>query len=82
MSFYNGNILAMTNALYQFRQAKGITQDALAEAIGATKGMVSKWERGGAMPRRQYLEAIYQFTDGAVTANDFVDAFSTSETAA
>jgi transcriptional regulator with XRE-family HTH domain len=72
----------MTNALFHFRQSKGITQDALAEAVGATKGMVSKWERGEAMPRRQYLEAIYQFTDGAVTANDFMGSFSGSETAA
>lgn len=62
----------MKNALHKFRIEKELTQEALAAAIGATKGMVSKWERGEAIPRRQYLSAIYNFTNGAVTANDFM----------
>lgn len=62
----------MTNALHKFRVEKQLTQEALADALGVTKGMISKWERGEAVPRRQYLSAIFNFTGGAVTANDFM----------
>ena len=40
------------------RKKKGITQAALAEAIGVRQGTLSAWERGGVDFRLNTLEAI------------------------
>ncbi len=45
--------------------------EAFAEAIGASKGMVSKWERWKSRPNERYMQLIHQFTTGAITPNNF-----------
>ncbi len=45
--------------------------EAFAEAIGASKGMVSKWERWKSRPNERYMQLIHQFTNGAITPNNF-----------
>ena len=42
--------MELTNKLRSLRAARGITQEALAAAMGVTAQAVSKWERGAAMP--------------------------------
>lgn len=42
--------MELTNKLRSLRSARGVTQEALAEAIGVSAQAVSKWERGAAMP--------------------------------
>lgn len=39
------------------RRAAGMSQEALAKAIGTSQSRVSKWERGDEMPR---IEALYK----------------------
>jgi transcriptional regulator with XRE-family HTH domain len=60
--------------LTRYRQRNnGMTLEAFAECVGATKSMVLKWERG-AVPRRKYCERILQATNGEVTPSHFVFA--------
>ena len=42
--------MELTNKLRSLRTARGITQEALAEAMGVSAQAVSKWERGNTMP--------------------------------
>ena len=42
--------MELTNKLRSLRTARGITQEALASAMGVTAQAVSKWERGTTMP--------------------------------
>lgn len=71
----------MTHALTKFRQENNLTLDALGERIGATKGMVSKWEAGKAFPRRRFIAKIAEVTAGKVSANDFLRAEPIAEAA-
>lgn len=59
------------HALTRYREANGLTLDALALKIGAKKGMVWKWENGKAIPRPNYMQKIAAETGGSVTANDW-----------
>ena len=43
------------------RKAAGLTQEALAEALGVTTGAVYKWESGRAMPELELLVEIAQW---------------------
>ena len=45
--------------LIENRHKRGITQDELAAHIGVSKGAVSKWETGGAKPRKYYQRTKY-----------------------
>ncbi|MDE6108616.1 MAG: helix-turn-helix domain-containing protein [Oscillospiraceae bacterium] len=42
--------MELGNQIKSLRQAKGLTQEALAEKLGVTAQAVSKWERGTALP--------------------------------
>ncbi|MBR3182852.1 MAG: helix-turn-helix transcriptional regulator, partial [Firmicutes bacterium] len=42
--------MELTNKLRSLRTSRGITQEALASAMGVTAQAVSKWERGTTMP--------------------------------
>ncbi|MBR6224751.1 MAG: helix-turn-helix transcriptional regulator, partial [Firmicutes bacterium] len=42
--------MELTNKLRSLRTSRGITQEALASAMGVTAQAVSKWERGATMP--------------------------------
>ena len=39
------------NKIRQLRNAKGLTQDALAKALGLDRSTVTKWEIGESVPR-------------------------------
>lgn len=47
--------------------------DDFAAEIDVSRGAVLKWISGERYPRYDYLQRIYEATQGAVTANDFYD---------
>ncbi|MGN1015408.1 MAG: helix-turn-helix transcriptional regulator [Faecousia sp.] len=50
------------------RKQAGLTQEALAEALGVTPGAVYKWESGRAMPELELLVEIGEFFETSVDA--------------
>ena len=46
--------------LKAWRTNAGMTQPALAEAIGVSKDTICRWERGDTQPRAKDIEAIEQ----------------------
>jgi putative transcriptional regulator len=46
------------------RKAKGWTQAQLAEALGTTQAVVSRWESGDAKPNPESLEKLRKVLDG------------------
>lgn len=69
----------MTNALTLYRRDNNLTLEAVGLAVGASKGMVSKWENGQAMPRRKYIERLHEFTGGKVSADSFIAVHEAAE---
>lgn len=65
--------MTLVHPLRRYRKRHKMTQEQMASALGATKSLVSKWERG-AVPRRQYCERILALTVGEVTPSHFVFA--------
>ncbi len=45
--------------------------EVFADAIGASKGMVSKWERWLSRPNERYMQLIHNVTKGSICPNDF-----------
>lgn len=45
-------------AIQQLREAKGLTQEALAEKIGVSQQSVAKWESGQALPRSKVVSIL------------------------
>lgn len=60
----------MKHALTRFREGRSQTLEAFAADLGTTKAMVWKWENG-TIPRPEQMRRIIEFSDGAVTANDW-----------
>lgn len=60
--------------LTQYRKDHGLTCEALAKMLDTTKGVVSKWEAGKAMPRAGALKKIAEVTENKVTAADMAGA--------
>ncbi len=50
--------MEMGKEIHRLRNSRGITQEALAEALNVTAQTVSKWERGSSMPDVQMLPEI------------------------
>jgi transcriptional regulator with XRE-family HTH domain len=50
-----------------------MTQQALADAVGVRQSSVSKWLQGMARPSWPVIKKIKDFTNDAVTADDFVE---------
>jgi transcriptional regulator with XRE-family HTH domain len=68
----------MEHALTRYRQANNLNLAAFAAKIGASKGMVWKWERG-TLPRKPWMEKICAETDGAVSPNDWYEIVEAAE---
>lgn len=56
----------MQHVLTRYRQDNSLSLEAFGSLVGASKGMVHKWENG-VIPRRKYMDAIHVATDGKVT---------------
>lgn len=61
----------MAHALTKFREGREQTLEAFATELGASKGMLWKWENGKAIPRPEYMRKIMEISSGAVTPNDW-----------
>lgn len=55
-----------------YRERHQLTFEAFAALVGATKGMVWKWENRVAEPRARYRQAIVDATGGEVTHADLL----------
>ncbi|MVB04190.1 helix-turn-helix domain-containing protein [Agrobacterium vitis] len=66
----------MEHPIAKYRREKNLTQDAFGQLVGATKGMVSKWEAGRILPRPQFIEQIEDATRNAISASDLIRVFN------
>lgn len=66
----------MTHPLTLYRKKHQLTLEAFGLRIGATKGMISKWEAGKTMPRARIMGLIVAVTDGEVSADQLLNAFN------
>ncbi|WP_417281060.1 MULTISPECIES: helix-turn-helix domain-containing protein [Alphaproteobacteria] len=64
----------MKHPLTLYRERHGLTLEAFAMRVGATKGTVSKWERRIAEPRPRYRAAIIDATAAELTHADLLIA--------
>lgn len=71
-----------SHPLRVWRQARGLTLDALGRQLGVSKHALSNYETGRRFPRPATLAAITRITSGAVTANDFLACAPSSGEAA
>lgn len=56
--------------------------EVFADAIGASKGMVSKWERWLSRPNERYMQLIHNVTKGSICPNDFYRIVSPASSSA
>lgn len=54
--------------LRDWRKQHGLTQQALADALGLTNSAITKYEKGSQRPRPELAKRIENFTRGEVTA--------------
>lgn len=54
--------MASQHPLKRFRQAKGLTQGALAKELGVRGNTVWRWENGSRLPRRTEMLRIVERT--------------------
>lgn len=66
----------MEHPLTKYRRDNGLTQEALGALIGASKGMVSKWEAGAVIPRPVFIAKIEAVTGEVVSASQIVRFFN------
>ena len=60
---------AMT--LDQYIRDKGLTNAEFGELVGANHSTISRLRKGKQVPGPDLMVAIYEVTEGAVSANDF-----------
>ncbi len=68
--------------LYTLRRKRGLSQEALAEAIGVSRQAVSKWETGSSTPELDKLKALSTFfgvTVDELTSDDVSHAAETED---
>jgi DNA-binding XRE family transcriptional regulator len=60
-----------TMTLDQYIRDKGLTNAEFGELVGANHSTISRLRKGGQVPSPELMLAIFERTDGVVTANDF-----------
>lgn len=60
--------------LKRFRTARGLSMQALGDAVGVSKQTISRIESGEDDPSLALIRRIVAFADGALSANDFLHA--------
>lgn len=58
--------------LKEYLQTHKIKKEEFATSMGVSYGSILKWTYGGRFPRPQHLQKIHEFTEGKVTADDFL----------
>ena len=69
----------MKHALTKFRENNGLSLEAFATLIGASKSQVWKWENLQAEPRPVFRKKIIEATTGIVTASDLLIPYEPAE---
>ncbi|MBQ8859549.1 MAG: helix-turn-helix transcriptional regulator [Clostridia bacterium] len=64
--------MTLSEKLYTLRKSKGLSQEALAEAIGVSRQAISKWENGSAVPESDKLIALARYF--AVSLDELIGA--------
>ena len=59
-------VLVMAQKLGELRNAKGVTQDAVAEILGLSNKTISKWETGASLPETEYIPQIADYYEVSV----------------
>jgi transcriptional regulator with XRE-family HTH domain len=59
--------------LRDYMDKNSISDSSMAHFLGVSAAAVFNWKTGARMPRMQYLQKISEYTQGQVTANDFVE---------
>ena len=54
-----------------YRKMLGISQEKAASEIGVSKDVYNSWEYGVRFPRPENVKKIEEWSNGAVTPNDF-----------
>lgn len=54
-----------------YREKTGLSQIAAGEQLGVSKDVYNSWEYGHRIPRPGVMKKITQWSNGAVTPNDF-----------
>ena len=52
--------MTLAEKIYQARKKAGLSQEALADALGVTRQAVSKWETGKSVPDTENLRRMAQ----------------------
>ena len=63
--------MTLAEKIYQARKKAGLSQEALADALGVTRQAVSKWETGKSVPDTENLRRMAQVL--AVSADYFLE---------
>lgn len=66
----------MEHPLTKYRRENGLTQEAFGALVGASKGMISKWEAGHVLPRPVFIARIETVTREYVSASQLVRFFN------
>ncbi|QTQ84586.1 helix-turn-helix transcriptional regulator [Agrobacterium tumefaciens] len=66
----------MEHPITTYRRNNFLTQAAFGRLVGATKGMVSRWEASLILPRPDFIEKIENVTNGLISASAIVRAFN------
>lgn len=61
--------------LTDYRKKQDITQKEAAEQLSVSRDVYCSWEYGIRMPRPDSLQKITEWSDGNVTANDFIENY-------
>lgn len=61
-----------TMTLHEYMNGQSITDADMAVKLGCSEGAVKKWRYRERTPRPDQLRRIFEITEGAVTANDFM----------
>lgn len=56
--------MTLGDKIYQLRKERGLSQEALAEQLGATRQAVSKWETNQGFPETEKLLLPVQYFGG------------------
>lgn len=65
--------------LTDYRKKAGLSLQAFAAKVGATKSAVWKWETRVVIPRKETMRRIVKATGGAVMVADFFEAKTADE---
>ncbi len=59
--------------LTAYRKLRNITQEQAADEIGVRGLTIYRWESGDRTPRMKEIKRVYDWSNGAVQANDWLE---------